>query len=260
MRKFINLLYFINMINMGKLPAVKKHFSFSSSRSRVLELALEIPKEISLDKLSEIVEEILSEIRRTKVDDTHLIYEAINILRNHLNIIEVLINRYNNLVKNNYNERILTIQVVGELRRPEGYQFLKSIVWGMLPKKDEYGEELSPLDYEEIIQSKAIEGITYLRSEKAFEETINVMINHKSLSVKTSAIDTYMWNLNDNKESAKKLYELLPFELHKYIERPRFHRNMDARKFQNKLNAWINQWGNSSSKLENAHHKNKSED
>ena len=211
---------------------------------RIFELVSKTPKKTSMKNLSEHVEEILSKISVASILDLPLVYESIDLLRRQPNITHALINRYKSLNKKSYDQRMLAIQVIGEIRSNEGVEFLNTVVWQDLPKAEETEAALSARDQEEIIQSKALHGITYLRSSATFKETIRVMMEHPSLHVRVEAIDAYMWNKNDDEKEIKRLYKLLPQEMHKYIERPRFHRNMDPKAFDRGLTIWLEKWGN----------------
>jgi hypothetical protein len=90
---------------------------------------------------------------------------------------------------------------------------------------------------------KAVEGIGYMRVEEGFNLLIDIMLNHESDVVRIAAVDAYMWNHNDSASAAETLYGALPPELHKYVQRPRFHRGMNVDEFNRQLASWIEKWG-----------------
>jgi hypothetical protein len=216
--------------------------------SKMEELANEISKQSSIEGILNKINLLFSEIDRSTILEEPSMYRSIKIISKNPIIVDALIRHYKKLDKNAYYERKLTVQVVGELQRPESLDFLKSVVWEPLPFQTATEDDFSLRDLEEIIQTKAVQGIAYLKSENALNETIKVIINHKAMSVKAAAIDSYMWNLNDSKEAAGNLYKILPIELHHKIERPRFHLKMDPREFNDKLKIWLGRWGKNKKK------------
>jgi hypothetical protein len=217
--------------------------SHSPAHCRVLELALNVSKDAGISELAEIAEEILSEIRMATLPDMSLVYKAIDVLREQPNFVKLLIARYESLPETRYDERLLMIQLIGEFRTKMGFEYLKAVVWKEPPPSIEVADGLSIRDHEEIIQSKAVHGLAYMRNEEGFKETLTVMCNHKALPVRIAAINAYMWNHNDNDQAAKQLYDSLPTDLHKYVGRPRFHRDMNPRDFNRKHADWIRKWG-----------------
>ncbi|MEW6738034.1 MAG: hypothetical protein AB1489_42550 [Acidobacteriota bacterium] len=211
--------------------------------TKVLSLAKEIPKNASLDELNRRLGPIIIEINRTTRPEMGLVYQAIETLATQPNIVEALMSRYLALPSTNYHQRLLTIRLMGELRRQDALKYLQQVASRPLPAKTKF-HGMTPRDYEEMIQTKAVQGIAYLRTDTSLNYTISIMLNHESTVVRIAAIDAYMWNHNDNKETASKLYQLLPTNMHRYVERPRFHRNMNVDDFNAKLRAWQQKWGN----------------
>jgi hypothetical protein len=198
-----------------------------------------------------ILKEILPEINRVNRGQMNIIYEAILILREHPFIVQALVNHYYSTPKENFHQRLLTLKVVGELQRFDAFDFLRDIVWGPLPAISQGpADRITAREYEEMIQSKAVQGLAYLRNEEgrprteAAQETIRVIKEHPSQAVQIVAIDAYMWNHGDTKDAAATLYETLPEEFHKYVERPRFHKGMNQKVFSLRLEEWRKKWAN----------------
>lgn len=224
----------------GRAPLA--FISPSVSTNAALAFTKELPENASLRTLVEKLDVIMLEIRRARHSDMPSIYESIKILRTQPEIVKALTSYYKSITKEDYVQRRFTIQVIGELRRQDALPFLCAVVWNSLPA-EETSVSLTSRDYEEIIMTKAVYGITYLRDEEGFKETIMVMLEHESTAVRIAAIDAYMWNLRDGRQAAATLYKLLPEAFHKYVERPRFYKGMDYHEFNNRLEAWLNTWG-----------------
>jgi hypothetical protein len=141
-----------------------------------------------------------------------------------------------------FEQRLVMIGILGELRRPDSASHLGEVVWAPLPPAESIVEGLAPRDLEEMIQVKAVQGLAYLATPSADKAVLEVISKHEALHVRVSAIDAYMWNHGDSRQTADKLYRLLPAELHPYVERPRFHRDMDPEEFGQRLRAWRERW------------------
>ena len=134
--------------------------------------------------------------------------------------------------------------MLGALRREDAFEGLANIAWKALPPSPARVRcvQVTPRAREETIQSKAVQGIAYLRSERAFAEAERIMREHESVAVRVEAIDAWMWNKGDADDAAARLYSLLPPQYHPYVERPRFHRGMDAARFEERMLAWMRRW------------------
>ena len=124
------------------------------------------------------------------------------------------------------------------MQRPEAISQLGEVVWAPLPAADGLAEGLGSRDFEEMVQAKAVQGLAYLRTPEADRAVLDVIADHEALHVRISAIDAYMWNHDDSRAAARQLYELLPKELHPYVERPRFHQGMSTEEFNKRLDEW----------------------
>ena len=152
--------------------------------------------------------------------------------------------RYRQLPAEAFEQRLMTISVVGELQRADAMPMLQDVVWAPLPEESSMPEGLSPRDIQEMIQTNAVQGLCFLGSAEGYKAVMDVILNHESLHVRIEAIDAYMWNHGDSEETAAHLFKTLPEAFHKYVERPRFHAGMDVKDFNERLSAWREKWGN----------------
>ena len=102
--------------------------------------------------------------------------------------------RYRQLPAEAFEQRLMTISVVGELQRADAMPMLQDVVWAPLPEESSMPEGLSPRDIQEMIQANAVQGLCFLRSAKGYKAVMDVILNHESLHVRIEAIDAYMWN------------------------------------------------------------------
>lgn len=242
------------------LDALEKHYTkqhiAEKASNRIRKLVDEIPKAVSQQDIESKMDTIFAEIGRTRRQDMELVHEALVGLRGQPNVVPALINRFNSLLLERFHDRMLTVQIIGELQRPDALDFLRSVVRKPLPPIVPSREPglITLRGNEEIIMVKAVQGIAYLRDanggqdEGALKEILSIIQTHPSRSVRIAAIDAYMWNHGDTTEAAATLYKLIPQEFHPYVEMPRFHRGMNRNVFDIRLKTWRDKWADQKGK------------
>lgn len=208
-----------------------------------------LPSKASREELDKGLEEILHEIELSTRGDISLIREAVARLRDQPKIIEALSDVYRSTPKVAFQKRYLMLSIIGELQRPDALKFLTEVVWAPLPPAESIkADNITQREYEEILQSKAIQGIAFLRNdvgeqnEDAVTETINVMQSHPARLVRISSIGAYMWNHGNSTKASTKLYSILPSEYHPYVEMPRFYQGINRKTFRKHLQNWRKNW------------------
>jgi hypothetical protein len=215
----------------------------------ILDLVRDLPANAPTAMLLEATPELLSEIGRSNRRELPLVREAIALLRSQENVVAALAKTYENLPQEAFQRRLLVLQVVGETQRLDALHFLREVAWGPLPPASYVPcVGLSPRDYEEIIQSKAVQCIAYLRDDNGdydpavTAEVEKLILAHQSPSVRINAIDAYMWNRRDSQWAALTLYRKLPKDYRKYVARPRFDRGKNRDVFISQLETWRKRW------------------
>ncbi len=173
---------------------------------------------------------------------------ALASLRDQPLIIASLIEYFERLSPAEATRRVTTLAIIGELRRTDAAPFLQKVVWTPLPTRESGGERLAMLGLEEIMRIKAVHGLAYLRTPETDRALIDITRRHDSVAIKSAAIDAYMWNHDDSPGAAQTLYAELPLELHKFVERPRFHAGADPKQFNERLRAWRDKWASPQAK------------
>jgi hypothetical protein len=197
-----------------------------------------LPANASEAEMSRAIGVLLPELLRARNQDVPLIAETLAALRQQTAAVPALARQYQALPPAAFEQRLLTLGLVGELRRPDATPLLGDVLWAPLPAKREMPEGLSERDLEEMIQVKAVQGLAFLATAEADEIVKEAMLAHESTHVRISAIDAFLWNHGDRPEVAKQLYQLLPATLHPFVERPRFHAGVDPLEFAARLAAW----------------------
>jgi hypothetical protein len=202
----------------------------------------EIPNAPSRDQLVKILQTAVGEMKKARYSDLPAIYEYLQRLRQVPAVVSVLAEMYRQEQTQNYDSRAFVLGIIGEMRRLDALPFLREVVWRTLPQPGSTKCGLTARELEEIVSVKALQGIAYVRTPEGFQETLKIILEHESPHVKISAIDAYMWNSGDTREAAQKLYQTIPADLHKFVERPRFQRSMDSKVFERRVTDWTTKW------------------
>ena len=203
-----------------------------------------LPANASEAEVSSAVQTLLPVLLGASVGDTQTVIDILTELGKQPQAASALAQSYRKLPPQAFEERLLTIGMVGELKRAESIPFLRELISAPLPAKDSNAaERLSQRELEEMIQAKAVQALAYLATKEADAAVKDVMLKHESVHVRQTAVDAYMFNHKDSPEVAKELYAILPQELHPYVERPRFHAGMDPKTLDARVTAWQERWG-----------------
>lgn len=203
-----------------------------------------LPANAAAAEVSKAIQTLLPDLLGASVGDAQTVADILKELGKQPQAVSAFAQSYRRLPPQAFEERLLTIGMVGELKRAESLPFLREVISAPLPAKDpSAAERLSQRELEEMIQAKAVQGLAYLGTKEADAAVRDVMLKHESEHVRQTAIDAYMFNHKDSPEVAKELYAILPQELHPYVERPRFHAGMDLKEFDERVRAWQEKWG-----------------
>lgn len=208
----------------------------------VRRILADLSPDAAADEVELALHDLLPQVYRATDRDMAVVGEAVTGLRRQPGAVEAIARHYQQLPVEAFEQRLAVIGILGEMRRPDSLSRLREVVWAPLPPGGSIAEGLVPRDLEEMIQAKAVQGLAYLATPPADAEVLEVIANHEALHVRVSAIDAYMWNHGDSRMAADELYQLLPPELHPFVERPRFHRDMDPEQFTRRLEAWRERW------------------
>lgn len=221
----------------GRLTA--RALDVNKLRSTVTGLAANA-SEADVDR---VLQAVLPELLEASVQDAPAVAEILADLGKQPRAVSAFAQSYRKLPREAFQERLLTMGMVGELKRSDAIPFLREVISAPLPAKEGTSEALTPRELEEMIQAKAVQGLAFLATPEADAAVRDVILEHESRHVRLTGIDAYMWNHGDSPEAAKQLYEILPKNLHPYVERPRFQAGTDPKEFDERLKAWEAKWG-----------------
>ncbi len=212
--------------------------------SRLRQAVADLPAKASADQVELALYDVLPQIYKATKGDLPVVAELVETLRNQPGAVEAMGRHYRQLPAEAFEQRLMVLGILGEMKRSDAVAQLREVVWAPLPPADSQADKLTARDLEEMVQVKAVQGLAFLATPQADAAVREVIARHEALHVRVSAIDAYMWNHGDRPETAAELYKLLPAELHPYVERPRFQSGQDAGELTRKLRAWQEKWGN----------------
>lgn len=215
----------------------------SQAGKALLTLVRSLPDDESTHALVDWLPRLLLGIGETTISERPQVYATLALLRDQPNIVEALRTLHAQLPVESFDDKLLSVRVMGELQRPDAFPFFTDIIWA----PPGTGDSAAP-EHESMLRSSAVRGLAYLRTENGFPllesatETLRVVRDHSSRSVRIAAINAYMWNHGDADSSARALYEELPEEFHMFVERPRFYRGANREHFEARLEEWNEKW------------------
>jgi hypothetical protein len=219
----------------SKAPARPLLESRAGNQTMILMLVKELPMGASEAVLKDRIPEILQTVAGSPAGEISSVREGLALRALQPASVKVLIHTYNSTPSERFSERFLLIQVLGALKRPDAFAFLKEVIWKPLPTGATLHAGLSTREREEIIQSKAMQGLAYLGTASAAEETMRIIREHGSEHVRREAIDAYLWNQGDSAEAVRQLRESLPARYHTSIGMPRYMKGGNAVTFNRKM-------------------------
>ena len=223
-------------------PPLLDDESNSIPRTNLLAIVQNIPENAPKWQMDDLLDRFMPEFFQVRSGDMQQVVAAVAVLRDQPNIVDSLTDYYYAFPAPEYEKRMMTIGLIGELQRTDAMPFFDRIIWNSLWLRQPIAEGPVPRELIEMIRVKAVHGLAYLRTDESDEAIIDVMQFHDSFSIRITAIDSYMWNKRDREEAAQQLYIALPTNLHKFVERPRFRRGMDRAAFNAQLEDWRKIW------------------
>lgn len=115
-------------------------------------------------------------------------------------------------------ERILVeLSMLGVMKRPEGTQVMKEIVHTPLPTSgtcysvdQDACEDLVEREYLTQLQSKAIDGLGFLRSSEGDAEVLSAVSDSSNPTLQARAVTAYLWNRGATPTNRAMLASMLP--------------------------------------------------
>jgi hypothetical protein len=191
-----------------------------------------VPPADPVELSAESVDEFLAFASRVGSEDRERLRELISVAREDRGVVDRLFERLDRDRQADFGAALVTLSVIGELRRADALGRLEHLVWEELPEADEVGHgALSSRDLLEMLQSKSVEGIAYLATEEADELTLRVIRQHPSAVVRSAAVDAFLFNHHDSEEARARLQEVLPQKDAAFADRVRHTRSMDRDEF-----------------------------
>lgn len=145
------------------------------------------------------------------------------------------------LVKVDHSRALLALSILGEMKNPTATRFLVDFVNRPLPEKGTVTEdgEIIERTAMEMLQSKAIDGLAYMRNKDVDQEVLAVVARHPSKVVRAEAINALLWNHGDNVEYKQVLLKYVKKGDEIYLDRVRRVSGESSKEFNAKLQTFL---------------------
>jgi len=151
-------------------------------------------------------------------------------------VLKLLFEEFENVDVQDVSYSLIVLSIIGEMQNPNALPFLEKIIYRELPKQEEqFHSGLTKRDLVEMLSSKAVECVAYLKIDESNRSTLNVISQHPSIAVRSAAIDAYLFNNDDSEEAKKTLKEVVRESEANLIDRTRFTRNSKKEEFDRNL-------------------------
>jgi hypothetical protein len=140
---------------------------------------------------------------------------------------------------------LVIVGILGEMRNRRTLRPLDSVVWQPMPRSDTVRHgELNERDLVEMLASKAVEAVAYLRADTSDALTLRVIREHPSKLVRGAAIDAYLYNHGDSSETRERLRGLVRPEDRSLLDRARRSRSSSRDAFNLGLEQFYRRYPN----------------
>jgi hypothetical protein len=121
---------------------------------------------------------------------------------------------------------LVILGILGEMRNRSSLRSLESVVWQRLPAVESGGHgELVERDLVEMLASKAVEAVAFLKIDTSDALTLRVVREHPSKLVRGAAIDAYLYNHGDSTQARERLRAVVRPEDRLLLDRVRRSRS-----------------------------------
>ena len=216
--------------------------SIRTPQTDLLAIVQSIPENASRRQMQESLDRFMPEFYQVRSGDMQQVATAVAILNEQPATVVSLVDYYDAFPAPEYEKRMMTIGLIGELQRADAMPFFLRLIWSSLQLRQPIVDGPTPKELIEMIRVKAVHGLAYLRTDDADESLIDIMQYHESIAIRITAINSYMWNNGDSEVAAQQLYIALPIDLHRFVQRPRFRQGMDRAAFNAQLKEWQRIW------------------
>jgi hypothetical protein len=191
------------------------------------------------------VKKFIAWASRAPVSRREEIRRRVSTMARNNSIAKAMINEFNNSEFKDHSRSIVILALLGELRNGVGAEFLSKYVWEPLPKGGVTLKESGvSSDYynKELLQVKAVTGLSYMRTGATDQVVLRVVSSHPSSAVRAEAVSTFLWNHKSSNKARKILRRAVRKGEEKLIDRPVRTHKMTAAQFNAQLDAYLRKY------------------
>lgn len=139
-----------------------------------------------------------------------------------------------------HSRALVALSLIGEARSQAGMECMVKFARQPLPEKGTLVEgEIIEQTNLAMLQAKAIDGLAYLRNEKADQFVVEVAAKHPSRIVRAEAIAAYLWNHNYDAKSREILKSVIRKDEVIFLDRLVKQADEPKESFNRKLAAYL---------------------
>jgi hypothetical protein len=150
--------------------------------------------------------------------------------------IELLYEKFQKARAANFDGALVVLSLLGELRNPKSIGIFQRIIWEQ-PAADERLEDggLTARDTQEMLQSKAVEGLAYIQSIESLGAALEVAAKHPGQAVRSAAADAFLFNAGDSDDARARLLKALAPDERYMADRARKSADVSVDEFNKRL-------------------------
>ena len=180
----------------------------------------------------ETVDKFVDWASSSGLDEQEKVRNAIKESSGNEKVLNELITRFEKVDTTDLSYSLVVLSLIGEMQNPASMPWLEKQVYRPIPPNlsSPHGG-LNSTDIVEMVATKAVECLAYLKNEKSDRLTLRVIAKHSSATVRSAAIDAYLYNHNDSEEAKRQLMEVIQKGDLLLLDRARFTRAKDSKAF-----------------------------
>lgn len=147
-------------------------------------------------------------------------------------VLQELIKRFEKVDTLDITYSLIVMGIIGELQNPASQTWLIRQANRPIPvtRKTPHGA-LTGSDIIEIISSKAVESLAYLKASDSDIAVLDIIAKHPSAAVRSAAIDAYLYNHEDSEDAKAMLKRVMQPNDLLLLDRVRFKKTNDSKAF-----------------------------
>ncbi len=177
------------------------------------------------------------------VNEKERVRGEINKMSRDTTISDLLFERFDRVSTGDISYSLVVLSIIGELKQTRNISRFEKIVWQRIPasSSDLHGG-LDSADLIEILASKAVESIAWIKTPESDKSILRVIREHSSQPIRAAAIDAYLFSKGDSEEAKQYLLRIVRKEDAPFIYKARFKDGKGDKSFNEAIERFYKQF------------------